>query len=228
MDAAQVGSRVTLSVVIPVYNEEASVAHLIERVKAVPVSKEIITVDDHSKDGTLAVLKGIAGIRVLTHPVNRGKGAAVRTGLAGATGDVIVIQDADLEYDPDDYPALLAPFADPRVDAVYGSRFRGRGNFLFLSKLANYFLTFLTNALFGGRITDMETCYKLIRRSLFQSLDLEANRFEIEPEITAKLMRRRARIAEVPIRYDARTVGKKIGPKDGVMACYALARWYVK
>jgi glycosyltransferase involved in cell wall biosynthesis len=217
----------TLSVVIPVYNEETSVAKLVERVKAVPVNKEIITVDDHSGDGTLAVLNRIPGIRVISHPVNRGKGAAVRTGLAQATGDVVVIQDADLEYDPDDYPALLKPFEDPKVDAVYGSRFRGGGNFLLLSKMANYFLTFLTNALFGGRITDMETCYKLIRRPLFQGLDLTADRFEIEPEITAKLLRRRCRIAEVPIRYNARTAGKKIGPKDGMTACIALAKWYV-
>jgi glycosyltransferase involved in cell wall biosynthesis len=218
----------TLSVVIPVYNEEASVARLVERVKAVPVNKEIITVDDQSSDGTLAVLNRIPGIRVFSHAVNRGKGAAVRTGLAQAAGDVVVIQDADLEYDPDDYPALLRPFDDPKVDAVYGSRFRGGGSFLLMSKLANYFLTFLTNALFGGRMTDMETCYKLIRRPLFQSLDLTADRFEIEPEITAKLLRRRCRIVEVPIRYNARRVGKKIGPRDGVTACIALARWYVR
>lgn len=216
-----------LSVVIPVYNEEASVAELVERVRAVPVEKEIITVDDHSSDNTLAVLKRIDGILVLSHPVNRGKGAAVRTGLSHASGDVIVIQDADLEYSPDDYPSLLEPFADPRVEAVYGSRFRGGGNFLLLSKLANYFLTFLTNALFAGRITDMETCYKLIRRPLFQSLGLSASRFEIEPEITAKLLRRRCRIAEVPIHYNARRAGKKIGPSDGVAACIALVRWYV-
>jgi glycosyltransferase involved in cell wall biosynthesis len=217
----------TLSVLIPVYNEETSVAKLVERVKAVPVNKEIITIDDHSSDGTLAVLNRIPGITVISHPVNRGKGAAVRTGLAQAAGDVVVIQDADLEYDPDDYPALLRPFEDPRVDAVYGSRFRGGGSFLLMSKVANYFLTFLTNALFGGRITDMETCYKLIRRPLFQGLDLTADRFEIEPEITAKLLRRRCRIAEIPIHYNARTAGKKIGPRDGVAACVALARWYV-
>jgi glycosyltransferase involved in cell wall biosynthesis len=217
-----------LSVVIPVYNEESSVTELVERVKAVAVDKEIITVDDHSSDSTLSVLNRIPGIRVISHPVNRGKGAAVRTGLSQASGDVVVIQDADLEYSPDDYPAMLKPFFDPKVDAVYGSRFRGSGNsFLLLSKLANYFLTFFTNALFGGRITDMETCYKLIRRPLFQSLDLSADRFEIEPEITAKLLRRHCRIAEVPIQYNARTAGKKIGPRDGVAACIALVRWYV-
>jgi len=218
-----------LSVVIPVYNEETSVTELVERVKAVPVDKEIITVDDRSRDNTLAVLNRISGIRVLAHPVNRGKGSAVRTGLAHATGDVVVIQDADLEYSPNDYPSLLRPFRDPRVDAVYGSRFRGTGNsFLLHSKLANYFLTFLTNALFGGRITDMETCYKLIRRPLFQGLGLTADRFEIEPEITAKLLRRHCRIAEVPIQYNARRAGKKIGPRDGVAACVALLRWYVR
>jgi glycosyltransferase involved in cell wall biosynthesis len=205
------------------------VTELVERVKAVPVDKEIITVDDHSRDNTLAVLNRIDGVRVIAHPVNRGKGAAVRTGLAHATGDVIVIQDADLEYSPDDYPALLRPFEDPRVDAVYGSRFRGSGNsFLLLSRLANYFLTFFTNALFGGRITDMETCYKLIRRPLSQGLGLVANRFEIEPEITAKLLRRHCRIAEVPIQYNARRAGKKIGPRDGLAACIALVRWYVR
>jgi len=218
---------VKLSVVIPVYNEESSVTELVERVKAVPVDKEIITVDDHSNDNTLSVLNRISGIRVISHPVNRGKGAAVRTGLSHASGDVVVIQDADLEYSPDDYPAMLKPFADPRVDAVYGSRFRGKGSFLLMSKLANYFLTFATNALFGGRITDMETCYKLIRRPLFQSLGLSADRFEIEPEITAKLLRRHCRIAEVPIQYNARRAGKKIGPRDGVAACIALIRWYV-
>jgi glycosyltransferase involved in cell wall biosynthesis len=217
-----------LSVVIPVYNEESSITELVERVKAVPVDKEIIAVDDHSRDNTLAVLNRIPGIKVFSHPVNRGKGAAVRTGLAHAEGDIVVIQDADLEYNPDDYPALLLPFQDPGIDAVYGSRFRGSGNsFLLHSKLANYLLTFLTNALFGSRITDMETCYKLIRRPLLQTLGLTADRFEIEPEITAKLLRRHCRIAEVPIQYNARRAGKKIGPRDAIAACLALARWYV-
>ncbi|UCG42562.1 MAG: glycosyltransferase family 2 protein [candidate division WOR-3 bacterium] len=217
-----------LTVLIPVYNEEQSVSELISHVRAVPVEKEILVVDDHSSDNTLRVIRSIPDIRVFAHETNRGKGAAIRTGLAHATGDVVVIQDADLEYDPADYPRLLAPFADPRVDAVYGSRFRGNGNFLFLSRMANYFLTFVTNAFFGGRITDMETCYKAIRRQLFQDLDLTANRFEIEPEITTKLLRRGARIVEVPIAYRARTEGKKIGPRDGLMACWSLAKWYVR
>lgn len=217
-----------LSVLIPVYNEEASVEQLIARVKAVPVDKEIIVVDDHSQDRTLEVLKRIPGIKVFAHSTNQGKGAAIRTALKHATGDVVVIQDADLEYDPADYPTLLAPFADPHVDAVYGSRFRGRGRFLLLSRLANYFLTFWTDILFGGRITDMETCYKVVRRPLFQSLELTANRFEIEPEITVKLLRKRARIVERPIRYNARTEGKKIGPRDGIMACWYLLKWYFR
>jgi glycosyltransferase involved in cell wall biosynthesis len=217
-----------LTVVVPVYNEENSVAELIERVRSVPVEKEIIAVDDHSCDGTLAILKALPGIRVVSHAVNRGKGAAVRTGLSLATGDVVVIQDADLEYDPRDYPRLLGPLTNPRVDAVYGSRFRGGGEFLVASRLANCILTFLTNALFGGKVTDMETCYKVIRRPLFQSLRLVADRFDIEPEITAKLLRRRCRIAEVPIRYRARKIGKKIGPMDGVKACAALAAWYLR
>ncbi|MFO7675339.1 MAG: glycosyltransferase family 2 protein [bacterium] len=217
-----------LSVIVPVYNEERSVAELISRVQAVPVEKEIIAVDDHSSDNTLAVLHSLPGVRVLTHDVNRGKGAGIRTGLRHAAGDIVVIQDADLEYDPADYPTLLAPFSSPGVGAVYGSRFRGDSRFLLLSRLANRFLTILTNALFGGRVTDMETCYKAIRRPLFQSLRLTASRFEIEPEITAKLLRLGVRIAEVPIRYRARTEGKKIGPKDGIMACYYLLKWYAR
>lgn len=217
-----------LSVLTPVYNEQDSVAELLERVKAVPVEKEIIVIDDHSADRTLEVLARMPGIKVLSHPTNLGKGAGIRTGLAAATGDVVIIQDADLEYDPAEYPRLLAPFRDSRVDAVYGSRFRGRGEFLFLSRVANYVLTFLTDVLFGGRITDMETCYKAVRRDLLRKLALTANRFEIEPEITAKLLRLRARIVEVPITYRARRTGKKIGPRDGLIACFSLAKWYLK
>jgi glycosyltransferase involved in cell wall biosynthesis len=217
-----------LSVLIPVFNEERSVARLLERVKAAPVDKEIVVVDDCSRDRTAEILRSISGIRLLTHARNQGKGAAVRTALAHATGDVAVIQDADLEYDPDDYPALLEPFRSPRIDAVYGSRFRGNSSFLPASRLANYFLTFMTDLLFGGCITDMETCYKAVRRPLFQSLNLTANRFEIEPEITVKLLRRGCRIVEVPIRYQARKEGKKIGARDGLSACWFLARWYVR
>ncbi|MBM3315679.1 glycosyltransferase family 2 protein, partial [candidate division WOR-3 bacterium] len=176
-----------LSVLVPVYNEEKSVRSLVERVMSVPVDKEIIVVDDCSRDRTLEILRAIDGIRLFGHPVNQGKGAAIRTALAHATGDVVLIQDADLEYDPAEYPRLLAPLADPRLDAVYGSRFRGRGRFLLHSLLANCFLTALTDLLFGTRITDMETCYKAVRRPLLQRLGITADRFEIEPEITAKL-----------------------------------------
>jgi glycosyltransferase involved in cell wall biosynthesis len=218
---------VILSVLIPVYNEERSVGHLIERVKAVPVDKEIIVVDDCSADRTLEKLRAVTGIRLFSHKVNQGKGAAVRTALSHATGDVVVIQDADLEYDPAEYPRLLAPFTDARLDAVYGSRFRGRGRFLFLSFIANCFLTAVTDILFGAGVTDMETCYKVVRRPLLQRLGIVSDRFEIEPEITAKLARSGCRIAEVPITYNARREGKKIGVKDGIMACYYLAKWYV-
>lgn len=216
-----------LSVIIPVYNEAAGVEKIINVVKAVPVDKEIIVVDDYSTDGTRDKLKLIDGIRLLFHPKNMGKGAAIRTGTKDATGDIVVIQDADLEYDPWDYIRLIKPFEDEKVGAVYGSRFKGKGDFLFLSKLANRFLTFFTNLMFG-QVSDMETCYKLVRREIFLDLNLTANRFEIEPEITAKLLRKKVKIADVPIKYKARKIGKKIGVKDGIAACYYLLKWYLK
>lgn len=216
-----------LSVLIPVYNEEHSIADVIERVQASPVLKEIIAVDDCSTDGTPQVLSAIPGITVLRHHVNRGKGAAIRTALQQASGDIVLIQDADFEYDPAEYPRLLAPFADPKIDAVFGSRFRGRGRFLLHSRLANLLLTFLTDALFGGRITDMETGFKAVRRSLFRQLDLKADRFDIEPEIVCRLLRSGARIVEVPIAYCARRVGKKIGPRDAIAAVHQLLKLYV-
>lgn len=216
-----------LSVIIPVYNEFDGVDKIINKVKEVPIAKEIIVVDDFSTDGTREKLKMIAGIKLALHPKNMGKGAAIRTGIKEATGDVIVIQDADLEYDPTDYINLIKPFEDKGVEAVYGSRFKGKGEFLFLSKLANRFLTLLTNILFG-KVSDMETCYKLVRREIFLDLKLTANRFEIEPEITAKLLRKGIRVVEVPIKYRARKIGKKIGVKDGIAACYYLFKWYFK
>ncbi len=215
-----------LSVLVPVYNEEKSVARVLARVRQVPVDKEVIVVDDCSTDRTLEILKTIPGIRILHHEKNQGKGASIRTALAVATGEVAIIQDADLEYEPAEYPRLLAPFRDPTVDAVFGSRFLKANKFLPLSLAANYFLTFLTDLLFAGRLTDMETCYKAVRLSLFRRLKLTANRFDIEPEIAAKLLRMRARIVEVPITYRARREGKKIGPKDGVIACFTLLKWY--
>jgi glycosyltransferase involved in cell wall biosynthesis len=216
-----------VSVIVPVFNERDTVEHLIDVVKAVPVDKEIIVVDDFSTDGTRERLAALIGVSVLYHDVNRGKGAAIRTGIAAATGDVIIIQDADLEYDPNEYPNLLAPFADPQVQAVFGSRFKGDGEFLFLSRLANVFLTFMTRVLFGGNISDMETCYKVVRRELMLSLNLVSNRFEIEPEIATKLLKRRVKLVEVPITYRARKSheGKKIGVKDGIKAVGELVRW---
>lgn len=216
-----------LSVIIPVYNEVNGVDKIINTVKNVPIDKEIIVVDDFSTDGTRDKLKMIDGIKLLFHPKNMGKGAAIRTGTSEAMGDVVIIQDADLEYDPWDYLNLIKPFEDKRVGAVFGSRFKGSGDFLFLSKLANRFLTFFTNIMFG-KVSDMETCYKLVRREIFLDLGLTANRFEIEPEITAKLLRKKIRIAEVPIKYHARKIGKKIGVKDGLAACYYLLKWYLK
>lgn len=214
--------------VIPVYNEEHSIEQVIRKVQSVPVQKEIIVVDDASSDRTPEILRALPGIRVLTHSQNRGKGAAVRTGLNNARGEVVIIQDADLEYDPEDYPRLIAPFKDPECVAVFGSRFRGRGLFLLRSRLANIFLNFFTNALFGSKITDMETGYKAIRRRVFQQLELSANRFDIEPEITAKLLRRHLRIVEVPIHYTARVEGKKIGWRDGLAALLCLIKYYVR
>jgi glycosyltransferase involved in cell wall biosynthesis len=216
-----------LSVIIPVFNEEESITSLIEKVHNVPIDKEIIVVDDCSQDRTPELLHTISNIQVFTHSRNQGKGAAIRTGLKYAKGDVVIIQDADLEYDPNDYQRLLLPFADENIGAVFGSRFRGQGKFLRRSRWANILLTFFTSALFGGKITDMETCYKAIRRPLFQQLALKANKFDIEPEITAKLLRRRVRIAEVPIHYTARTRGKKIGWRDGIAALKTLIKWYV-
>jgi len=216
-----------LSVIIPVYNEVNGVDKIIKTVREVHVDKEIIVVDDFSTDGTRDKLKVIDGIKLLFHQKNMGKGAAIRTGTKEAIGDVVVIQDADLEYDPWDYINLIKPFEDEQIGAVYGSRFKGKGEFLFLSKLANRFLTFFTNIMFG-KISDMETCYKLVRRKVFLDLNLTANRFEIEPEITAKLLRKKIRITEVPIKYRARKIGKKIGVKDGLAACYYLLKWYFK
>lgn len=215
------------SVIIPVYNERNTIERLVEVVKSVPVAKEIIIVDDFSTDGTREILSGIKDVRVLYHDVNRGKGAAIRTGIAAATGDVVIIQDADLEYNPLEYPKLLAPFADASVDAVFGSRFKGGGKFLFLSRVANVVLTGLTRLLFGGQVSDMETCYKVVRRELLLSLNLVSNRFEIEPEITTKLLKRGVRIVEVPISYQARASheGKKIGVKDGLQAIWQLFYW---
>ncbi len=223
-----------LSVVMPVYNEIKTLEVILERVLAVPVDKEVILVDDGSVDGSRELLDTLAerqpAIRVFKHDRNRGKGAALKTGFSHATGDVIVIQDADLEYDPDDYPALMRPFYEADADVVYGSRFLV-GEYarvhLFWHYLGNRFLTFLSNMSTGLNLTDMETCYKAFRREVVERIEIRSRRFTIEPELTAKFARMKVRIFEVPIRYAGRNYGegKKITWRDGIAALWAIVRY---
>ena len=225
-----------LSVVIPVYNEVETIEEVIRRVKEVevPLEKEIIVVDDGSTDGTREKLEEIRkadpDIKVIFHERNMGKGAALRTGFKHVTGDVVIVQDADLEYNPAEYPKLLKPILDGRADAVYGSRFLGgttRRVTSFWHYMANKFLTFLSNMLMNLNLTDMETCYKVMRADILRELRLRGNRFEIEPEITAKLAKKGCRIYEVPIEYSGRThaEGKKIKWKDGLAAIYYIIKF---
>jgi len=214
-----------LSVLIPVYNEEQGVATILERVAAVPVEKEIIVVDDCSRDRTWDILQGlkIPGLRLFRHDVNKGKGAAIRTALAEATGDAVIIQDADLEYDPQDYLRLLPPLIEGKSKVVYGARQLGKQKLLL--HLGNRFLTWLTNVLYGTHLSDMETCYKLMAAEVAKGLTIECNRFDLEPEITAKIARRGYKIGEVPISYTPREE-KKLSPwKDGLPALRALIRY---
>ena len=220
-----------LSVIIPVYNEVATVEEVVRRVRQTHLVAEIILVDDGSTDGTREALSGLASpgdsaLKILLHERNRGKGAAIRSGLGLAQGDVVLIQDADLEYDPRDYAALLKPF-DEGALVVYGSRFlQSEGETMPLSRLANRWLTWATNLLFGAHLTDMETGYKLFRRDVIQGLDLHAQRFEFEPEVTAKLLKRGIPIREVPIRFRGRSYaeGKKIRPRDALVALWTLLK----
>lgn len=221
-----------LSVVIPVYNERATIETILERVKATPFEREILVVDDGSSDGTREYLQGLRDpeIRVLLHPHNRGKGAAVRTGIGASTGEMLVIQDADLEYSPSDWPALLKPIVEGNADVVYGSRFLGVHRvFMFWHYTANRVLTFITNVLYNTMLTDMETCYKAFRGDVIRNLPLRSNGFDIEPEITAKVFKRHLRVYEMPITYHGRTYaeGKKITWRDAIFALWALARFRV-
>jgi glycosyltransferase involved in cell wall biosynthesis len=219
-----------LTVVIPVYNEKKTIRTIVERVQAVPIEKEIILVDDDSTDGTRDILRQLEseGIKVLYHEKNMGKGAALRTGFHHAAGDFVIVQDADLEYDPQEYPKLLEPILQDRADVVYGSRFSGQNrNMMSLHRLGNQFLTFVTNLLYRTSITDMETCYKLFKTPLVKNIKIECNRFNFEPEITAKILRRKLRIVEIPISYSGRkpSEGKKITWRDGFAALWALFKY---
>lgn len=223
-----------LSVLVPVYNERNTVVEILRRMRAVAlpegIEREIIVIDDGSTDGTREVLRqlGDSTVRIVLHEVNRGKGAALRTGLDYATGEYILVQDADLEYDPEDWPRLLAPVLRGRARVVYGSRFTGeRRNMLFLHWVGNRVLSLLTNVLYNTTLSDMETCYKLIDRELLAGFRLRSERFDIEPEITAKILRRGVRIYEVPISYAGREFaeGKKITWRDGFSALRALVRY---
>jgi glycosyltransferase involved in cell wall biosynthesis len=224
---------VRLSVVIPVYNEVGTIKEIVNRIQAVELEKEIIIVDDYSTDGTREHLREInqthENVKVLYHDHNQGKGAALRTGFQAVTGDVVIIQDADLEYDPREYPHLLNPIVDGRADVVYGSRFLGGPHrvFFFWHYVGNKFVTLLSNMFTNLNLTDMETCYKVFKREVLYEITVKSKRFGFEPEFTAKIAKKGFRIYETPISYSGRTYaeGKKIGWKDGVKAVIAIL-WF--
>jgi glycosyltransferase involved in cell wall biosynthesis len=222
-----------VSVVMPVYNERETIDEIIRRVLAVPLRIQLIVVDDGSKDGTrdiLADLQRELGFQLILQERNQGKGAALRRGFEEVRGDVVIIQDADLEYSPEEYPELIELICQGRADVVYGSRFLGRHRvFMFSHYLGNWFLTLLTNVLYNTMLTDMETCYKVMRSSIVKGMNLESNGFGIEPEMTAKIFKGGHRVYEVPITYDGRGYdqGKKITWRDGVVALWVLLKFRV-
>jgi glycosyltransferase involved in cell wall biosynthesis len=224
---------VKLSVLMPVYNESPTLEQIIAKVQQVPIDKELVLVDDFSTDGSREILKDLERkndprLKVLYHEKNRGKGAAIRTGIQATSGEYIIIQDADLEYDPNDYLKLMTTLEQGHADVVYGSRFLGKFQNMSLTHLlGNKVLTVLTNLLYGTKLTDMETCYKLVKGPIFKSITIKTDRFNFEPEITAKLLKKKLRIVEVPISYDGRAFdqGKKISWKDGFAAIWALIKF---
>ncbi len=235
-----------LSVVIPVYNESRTLDEILRRVRAVPIPKEIILVDDCSNDGTRETLQRWQAegtdLKICYHEVNQGKGAGLRTGFQHATGDLVIVQDADLEYDPAEYPLLIQPILEGKADVVFGSRFIGETHRVlnYWHSVANKFLTMLSNAFTNLNLTDMEVCYKVFRREVIQNIDLKSNRFGFEPEVTAKVARfrmpaadgrpsRRCRIYEMPVSYDGRdySEGKHIGPRDALDALYCIIRYAI-
>jgi glycosyltransferase involved in cell wall biosynthesis len=222
-----------LSIVMPIYNEAETIEEIVTRVQAVPLDQELILVDDCSTDGTrakLLTLDARPGVKVIYHDRNRGKGAALRTGFAAATGDFVIVQDADLEYDPQEYPKLLQPILEGKADVVYGSRFKGGNSnpaLYFRHFVGNMFLTLLSNCFTKLNLTDMETCYKVFRREVIQSICIAEDRFGFEPEITAKVAALGWRVYEVGISYAGRTYeeGKKIGWRDGIRALYCIIKY---
>lgn len=221
-----------LSVVMPVYNEHKTILDVIARVRSIPVDKELVIVDDFSTDGTRDLLKTLenqSGVRIFYHDRNQGKGAALRTGFKHCQADIVLVQDADLEYFPEEYPELIDPIEKGWADVVYGSRFLGKKHrvLYFHHYLANRFLTFVSNVFTNLNLTDMETCYKVFRRDVIQSMEIRQDRFGFEPEITAKIARRKLRVFEVPISYNGRTYveGKKIGWKDAIKALWCIFRY---